>query len=156
MANLPEIPGLKIPELPRPVRLEDVPRLLQSAETLMDDLNVRAQTILDKLNTALERMQQVPEGEVFPVEVNITGTRATEYNIEDESDAGYKPWFSCTIYNDGNDDLYVAVNSSRRRFQKVLQGEALDVDMHSPKIKTLYFKTATVGGSCSLRIVGER
>ncbi|MFH1484910.1 MAG: hypothetical protein ABIH46_02470 [Chloroflexota bacterium] len=153
MVHLPEIPGL-----PRPVRLEDVPRLLQSAETLMDDLNVRAQAILDRLETVAKQMERIPEGAMCTIgPLTITGNQWTELKLKEEPDADYRAWAAATITNDEDSDnnILVLVNTLLKKPRELRPSESLDIDFHAPLLKTIALRCNNLGESASVWIVGN-
>ena len=143
------------PGLP-PIRsLEDMPRYLEAQSLLLDDLNVRTQKLLEVTEKMQQQMEKVPEGLTYPIELTITGNTITAYELTKEPDAGSRPWFSCTVYNDGSDDVLVRANSPVGRFQRVEQGESVDIDFKAPKLKSLFFKCDTATSNAALRILGE-
>lgn len=151
-------PRLPLPPLPRPARLEDVPRLLQSAETLMDDLNVRAQTILDKLEAVLSQMERVPQGVMCTMgPLSITGNQWRELKLEEESDADYRRWFSATVTNDedSSNNILVMVNTLLKKPRELRPSESLDIDFHAPLLKTIYIRCGNLGESATVWIVGN-
>lgn len=151
-------PRLPLPRLPRPVKLEDVPRLLQSAETLMDDLNVRAQKILEGLDSVLSRMERVPEGVMCTMgPLSITGNQWKELKLAEESDADYRRWFSATITNDedSSSNILVIVNTLLKKPRELRPSESLDIDFHAPLLRTIYIRCNNLGESATVWIVGN-
>lgn len=166
--TLPELVKPKIPtfpEFPKPPALPEEekrikPDILQIF--ILDEIVGRLEA-LESFTEELKKvvayiaaeMERVSEGIVYPIELTIEGNTITEFNIEEEPSGGHKPWFSCTIYADGPDTLWVAVNTTVKGFSRIENAEAMDVDFHSPKIRKLFFYTVK-DGECAVRIIGER
>jgi hypothetical protein len=156
LEKLPEEIIERLPKkLPKIEKLEDVPRYLESQGLLLDDLNVRMQTLLELTQTMLSRMERVPEGLTFPIELTVTGNTITKYEIEKEPDAGSRPWNSASIYNDGPDTVEFRANTPVGRFQTIQEGEGADLDFHAPLLKKLFFRCQSPTASTALRILGE-
>lgn len=164
LPKFPKIPG-RLPELPKTPGLEEEekrirPDILQTM--LLDEIVGRLEALEEVsaqvkiiLKYISEEMERIPEGIVFPIELTITGNRITKFDIEEEPSGGHRPWFSCAIYADGPDTLWVAVNTTIRGFSRVEKAEGVNVDFHSPKIKKLFFYTIK-DGECAVRIIAER
>jgi hypothetical protein len=104
----------------------------------------------------LGAMPKAPEGLIFCIPPkDISGSGVTEYQLEEEPDAGNAPWFSCNIINDGTDRVYVRFNSDHGEFHEIKKNEDLTIDLHGPKLKRLYFKCAA-DKSATVRIIGVR
>lgn len=144
------IEKLKIKPPPSKIITPDV---LQTI--ILDEIAGRLADLGEIMEKVKNQMEIIPEGLIYPVERTIDGVGIVKLEITKEPECGEKPWYSCTIYNDGDSDLYVSLNFAHKKYQKVKSGEALDLDMHAPLIRTLYFKSV-VEGSCDIRVVGER
>lgn len=157
--RLPKLPDEIIERLPSKLpkieRLEQLPRYLEEQGLLLDDLNVRMQTLLELTEKVLNRMERIPEGLAFPIERTVTGNTITKYEMEKEPDAGSRPWNSASIYNDGPDTVEFRANTTVGRFQIVQEGEGADMDFHAPLLKKLFFRCQSPTASAALRILGE-
>jgi hypothetical protein len=131
------------------------PAVLQTY--FLDSINKRLE---DMTGVLVSMMPKVPEGIIFNPELTVTGDKITEFNILEEPEAGNKPWFSCSIFNDGPDDVWLMANSYLGKFRRLGTHEGLDLDFKAPKLNKLYFKCGPVVGeleqSAALRITGER
>ena len=166
MANgkLPKIPTptdilerLKVKPPPAKIISPDVLMaiLLDEVAGRLEDLTELTQQFRDIATLIQKQMPRIPEGLTFPIELTIVGNTITEYALEDEPDAGSRPWLSATIYSDGPDDCWVRANNAVGRFQKFTDGEAVDIDFKAPLLKKLYFKCGSATASAALRILGE-
>lgn len=159
--KLPKLPVGIIERLPRKLpkleRLEDVPRYLESQGLLLDDLNVRMQTLLELTQTMLNRMQMIPKGVQCTIEKTITGNIPTQINLEKEPDADYKAWYSATITNDedSDDNCYVVVNMPTRKYRRLRPSESLSVDFHAPLLRKVFLKCASAAETAKVILVGE-
>jgi hypothetical protein len=102
------------------------------------------------INQRMEaQMDKAPVGAMRPFEKMIIGETINEWRIIE--DIG-RPATCATIFNDGDDDVYVCLNELRDGFQRVEANESLPFDFHGhPLIERFFFKSV-VGGSASLRI----
>lgn len=122
---------------------------------LLDAINKHLEDLNAGIQALRQEMPKVPEGIIYNPELTITGNTVTEFNILEEPDAGNKPWFSCSIHNDGPDDVWIQANSYLGKFRKITADEGLGIDFKAPKLIRLYFKCEATG-SAALRITGER
>ena len=129
--------------------------LLDEIAGRLEDLGELTQQFRDIATLIEKQMPRIPEGVTYPIELTIKGNVITEYAIEDEPDAGSRPWLSATIYSDGPDNCWVRANNVVGRFQKFTDGEAVDIDFKAPLLKKLYFKCGSATASTALRILGE-
>lgn len=129
--------------------------LLDEISGRLEDLGELTQQFRDIAAKMESQMVKVPEGLTFPVELSITGATIIKYDLEEEPDAGSRPWYSCTIYSDGPDDCWVRANTPVGRYQKFTEGEAVDIDFKSPLLKRLFFRCGSATASTALRILGE-
>jgi hypothetical protein len=158
LEKLPEEIIERLPKsLPKIEKLEDVPRYLESQGLLLDDLNVRMQTLVELTQTMLRQIQRVPQGIQCTIEKTITGNIPTVIDLQKEPDADYKVWYSATITNDedSENDVYVVVNLPTRKYRKLRPSESLSVDFHAPLLQKIYLKCNAVGETASVVIVGE-
>ena len=67
-----------------------------------------------------------------------------------------KPWFSVSIVNDGDDDVFCIINT-KESFEehRILMGETYTINMVTPVIKDLLF-WCNHGEHATVRIVGVR
>lgn len=137
------------------------PDVLQTI--LLDELAGRLEDITEivakmaNLTSLMQsQMEKIPEGMMFPIPaLAVSGLGITSYNLEEEPDAGSRPWFSASISNDGPDDIEFRANSYLGRWQLIQEGEAVNLDFHAAKLRRLYFKGTSASSSASVRILGE-
>jgi hypothetical protein len=98
------------------------------------------------------QMDKAPAGKMRPFEKTITSDTPELWKVIE--DVG-RPCTCATIYNDGPDSVWVALNDQRDGFQEIKEGESLDFDYHGhPLIKRFFFYT-TADGEANLRIPVE-
>jgi len=95
----------------------------------MDDL--LKQSIL--LAIAEELKPQTPKGYVYPINVTVSELTILDFIVGEP----HTPLFSITLYNDGQNDVYVGINSYQKT-APLRPGEYLNVEFKTPVIKRLY------------------
>lgn len=95
-----------------------------------------------------DQMEKVPEGRMRPFTKAITGDTIKRWEVID--DVGQK-CSSGTVYNDGPQSCFVALNDIRDGFQEIKEGESLDFSFKHPVIERFFFKS-TSDGTANLRI----
>ncbi|MBU0777951.1 hypothetical protein KKF82_06815 [Patescibacteria group bacterium] len=107
---------------------------------------------LARMRKSMERqeaqMEKVPVGKMRPFEKLITGDTIERWEVID--DIGQK-CTSGTVYNDGPDSCWIALNDIRDGFQEVKEGESLDFSFKHPVIERFFWYT-TADGTANLRI----
>jgi len=107
---------------------------------------------LARIRKTLERqeaqMEKIPVGKMRPFPKTITGDTIERWEVID--DVGQK-CSSGTVYNDGPQSCWVALNDRRDGFQEVKEGESLDFSFKHPVIERFFFYS-TADGEASLRI----
>jgi hypothetical protein len=74
-----------------------------------------------------------PLGYMYHISTTVTGLTVIDF-VESEP---RRPLFSLTVYNDGEADVYVSINSYERK-APLKPGETLRVEFRKPKIRRLY------------------
>ena len=143
--------------LPKMEGFEQLPRYLEEQGLLLDDLNVRMQTLLELTETLVNRMQRVPQGIQCTIEKTITGNVPVLVDLAKEPDADYKVWYSATITNDEDsaNDVYTLVNLPTRKYRRLRPSESLSVDFHAPLLKKIFLKCNAAGETANVIIIGE-
>ncbi len=123
--------------------------LLDEIAGRMEELTEVMMTI-GRLTAQMEaQMERKPVGRMRPFPKTIIGDTVVVWNVVD--DVGQK-CTSATIYNDGDDEVYVCLNDIRDGYQEVKKNESLPFDFHgNPLIERFFFKSIA-GGEASLRI----
>ena len=107
---------------------------------------------LARIRKTLERqeaqMEKIPEGRLRPFEKTVTGDTMERWEVID--DVGQK-CSSGTVYNDGPQSCWIALNDIRDGFQEVKKGESIDFSFKHPVIERFFFYS-TAAGEASLRI----
>lgn len=123
---------------------------LESVTQLVTQMAQVAQ--LARIRKTLERqeaqMEKIPEGRLRPFEKTVTGDTIERWEVID--DVGQK-CSSGTVYNDGPQSCWIALNDIRDGFQEVKEGESLDFSFKHPVIERFFFYS-TAAGTASLRI----
>jgi hypothetical protein len=92
---------------------------------------------------------QVPSGVTDPIEP-ITVTHEVKRVIP------VKPWFNCSIVNDGPYSVMVIVNSEKSfEWHEIAKDETYKVDMGRPLIKDVLLQ-CDIGETATVRLVGTR
>ena len=102
------------------------------------------------LNTAIARLPQSAEGIADTSRVAILATD------NDKRVPFTMPMFSVTMINDGPTSVFMAINKSAYGDAPLQIGETVTVDAHAPKISTVRFRCATVGGVATVRLFTVR
>jgi len=105
-----------------------LPFITYSGEIMNDLLK---QAIL--LAIAEELKPQTPKGYVYPINVTVTSLTILDF-VNGEP---HTPLFSITLYNDGQNNAYVGINSYQKT-APLRPGEYLNVEFKTPTIKKLY------------------
>jgi len=105
----------------------------------------RIRKTLEKQESQMER---IPQGVMRPFEKTVTGDTIERWEVID--DVGQK-CSSGTVYNDGPDSCWVALNDIRDGFQEIKEGESLDFSFKHPVIER-FFWYSTADGTANLRI----
>lgn len=94
--------------------------------------------------------EQTPEGIVDPMNVHVT----TAYKTITPPLG--KTWFSVSVVNDGDDTVYIVVNSEKSDTTPypLNKGETFEADFGCPKIRDLLVHCET--GTATLRVRGVR
>lgn len=162
--KLPKIPTptdilerLKIKPPPQEIISPDILQtiLLDEVAGRLEELSELTQQFRDIAAKMEKQMQKIPEGITYPIELTVTGLTTTRYDMTEEPAAGERTWYSCTIYNDGESDVYFRANSPIGNFQRLESGESADIDFRAPLLKKLFFKCGSATASAALRILGE-
>jgi len=99
--------------------------------------------------TQASQMEKVPEGRLRPYRKTVIGSGITRWEVID--DVGRR-CSSGTVYNDGPQSCWIALNDIRDGFQEVKEGESLDFDFHGHPIIERFFFYTTADGEANLRI----
>jgi len=100
------------------------------------------------VETQASQMERISEGRLRPFEKTITGSTIERWEVID--DVGRK-CNSGTVYNDGDDSVWVCLNDIRDGFEEIKKDENLDFSFKHPVIERFFFKS-TSGGTANLRI----
>ena len=108
--------------------------------------------ILDEIAERLshiEEMQrsQIPDGVILPITQTIVGDEIVTVGT-------LLPWISVTIYNDGPDDVFSAINNQAEYLELNINDQRT-VDMKTHKISRLNFY-CRVGETATVRIDTKR
>ena len=136
-----EKPGPVSPEVLQTIYLDEIAGRLEELGVIL--------TALGSLTLRMEQqMEKISVGRMRPFPKTITGDTIERWEVID--DVGRK-CNSATIYNDGPESVYIALNDIRDGFQEIKEGESLDFSFKHPVIEMFFFKS-TSGGTASLRI----
>jgi len=97
----------------------------------MDDLLKYAMLLAIAEETKETRAE--PRGFIYPINVTITSLTILDFIVGEP----HTPLFSLTLYNDGQNDVYIGVNSYQKT-APLRPGEYLNVEFKTPVIKQLY------------------
>jgi hypothetical protein len=104
-------------------------------------------TILTEIKKEIQ--DQVPEGEALDKSVSVTSAITEVYDTDYEAQKGLN-WMSCSIFNKGDDDVYVSVNKWKWPEAPLSVGQTMNFDFSKKKaIKKIFLKcdagkTATI------------
>lgn len=152
--TIPEVmPRRTLPRLatsPKPGPLE-----IQEVQIIyLDEIAGRLEELgelLATLTRLAERMDRAPAGRARPFQLAITGSTIVEWKVKSPSLVG-RPCTAATIFNDGPDAVWIALNEIRDGFQQVNMGEAYPIDFHGHALIEDLFFYSTDGGTANLRI----
>jgi len=123
---------------------------LESVTQLVTQMAQVAQ--LARIRKTLERqeaqMEKIPEGKLRPYRKTVIGSGITRWEAID--DVGRR-CSSGTVYNDGPQSCWIALNDIRDGFQEVKEGESIDFSFKHPVIER-FFYYSTADGEANLRI----
>ncbi len=115
----------------------------------LDELGQLTAAMTRLLGVMEASMERTVVGKLKPKQKLIAGDAIQKWEIVDE--VGFA-CCSATIYNDGGDSVWVALNDMRDGFQELKADESMDLDFHGkPVIERMFFYT-TPGGEANLRI----
>jgi len=138
----PEPPGPVSPDVLQVIYLDEIAGRLEELGELTKALGYLVQRME-------AQMEKAPVGVMRPFDKTITGDTIVRWDLID--DVG-RPCTMATIYNDGDDDVYVCLNDLRDGFQKVKKSESLPFDFHGNALIQRFFFKSTAGGEAALRI----
>jgi len=127
--------------------------LLDEIAGRLDELQEVAIAIGSLIQKMESQQERIPQGRMRPFTKSITGDTVEVWEVYEEDVVG-RPCTSASIYSDGPDSVWVALEDLRDGFQEIKEGESLDFSFKHPIIKRFFFKS-TAGGTASLRIALE-
>jgi hypothetical protein len=145
MAPPPEIVSLEDIN----IRLKRLNENILKLVTLFNE-NVRmlktSEERLARLEAAVR--EQVPEGIIVPMTVTFSGTKVIDLRTE--------PWYSFSLFNDGEGDVYVGVNTSPEQEVPIHERESYDCPFGKRgSVRTIHL-VCEKGKTCAVRIYGVR
>jgi len=147
MAETREVRRLAPP--PEIVSLEDMNiRLKRLNEGIRELIDLEKQNIqrLERLEKAVEEV--TPEGIIVPRTITVTGEEVVDFRAE--------PLYSFSLYNDGEGDVYVGVNTYPEQEVPIHKRESYDCPIEKRgAIRTIYIVCES-GKSATVRIYGVR
>jgi hypothetical protein len=127
--------------------------LLDEIAGRLDELGEAAMAIGSLIQKMEAQQERIPQGRMRPFTKSITGDTVEVWEVYEEDVVG-RPCTSASIYSDGPDSVWVALEDLRDGFQEIKEGESLDFSFKHPIIKRFFFKS-TAGGTANLRIALE-
>jgi hypothetical protein len=97
----------------------------------MDDL--LKQAILLAIAEETKEARAEPKGFIYPISMEVTSLTTLDFIVGEP----HTPLFSITLYNDGQNDVYVGINSYQKT-APLRPEEYLNVEFKFPIIKRLY------------------
>jgi hypothetical protein len=146
------IEGKVTPSVLQAVLLDEIAGRLEDLNTSFQVILPMAQS-LTRLEQRLAKLeetvkQQIPDGVIVPKTVTFTGSTIIDLRAE--------PWYSFSLFNDGEGDIYVGVNTSPEQQVPIHRNESYDCPFGKRgSIKTIYL-VCEKGKSATVRIYGIR
>ena len=119
------------------------PDVLQTA--LLDDIAFRISSLENVIRGYIQLIQ--PEGRSVYEEIEVRSSKIN-YRV-------FKPLFSLHVWNDGPDDVFIAINEQKMRdkYIKLKKDEDTSFKYNVPVIRLLYYYCRE-GESADIRVAG--
>jgi len=102
---------------------------------------------------AEQMYRSAPVGKIREFEKTVSGSDIERWEVDDDLDDN--KGVSCTIYNNGDDSVWVALNDAREHFGEIKANESKDFDFHGKPTIERFFWYTVAGGEATLRIPME-